>query len=147
MKMSLCPMCDQCPEVEIAGDEVRVGEAGNLAVLDDLAHAGPRVEPGADHVPLGDVGRQEGADEGGGEEGVPAGSGIPAMGAEDDPDLRTEPHGAAWRGLAAGRQLVIGAALRSDLASIPRSSHSLPGRVIYHWLPATAISALLVVIL
>jgi hypothetical protein len=26
-------MCDQCPEVEITGDEVRVGEAGNLAVL------------------------------------------------------------------------------------------------------------------
>jgi hypothetical protein len=33
VKMSLCPMCDQCPEVEIVGDEVRVGEAGNLAVL------------------------------------------------------------------------------------------------------------------
>ena len=33
VKMSLCPMCDQCPEVEIAGDEVRIGEAGNLAVL------------------------------------------------------------------------------------------------------------------
>jgi len=26
-------MCDQCPEVEIAGDEVRIGETGNLAVL------------------------------------------------------------------------------------------------------------------
>jgi hypothetical protein len=33
VKVSLCPMCDQCPEVEITGDEVRVGEAGNLAVL------------------------------------------------------------------------------------------------------------------
>lgn len=33
MKMSLCPMCDHCPEVEIAGGEVRIGEAGNLAVL------------------------------------------------------------------------------------------------------------------
>ena len=33
LKMSLCPMCDQCPDVEITGDEVRVGEAGNLAVL------------------------------------------------------------------------------------------------------------------
>ncbi len=32
-KMSLCPMCSNCPEVEIAGDEVRIGEAGNLAVL------------------------------------------------------------------------------------------------------------------
>jgi hypothetical protein len=33
VKMSLCPMCDQCPEVEIAGDEVRIGEADNLAIL------------------------------------------------------------------------------------------------------------------
>jgi len=33
VKMSLCPACDACPEVEIAGDEVRIGEAGNLAVL------------------------------------------------------------------------------------------------------------------
>ena len=33
VKMSLCPMCDHCPEVEIEGDEVRIGEAGNLAVL------------------------------------------------------------------------------------------------------------------
>ena len=33
VKMSLCPMCNECPEVEIAGDEVRIGEAGNLAVL------------------------------------------------------------------------------------------------------------------
>lgn len=32
-KMSLCPACSTCPEVEIAGDEVRIGEAGNLAVL------------------------------------------------------------------------------------------------------------------
>lgn len=32
VKVSLCPMCDQCPGVEITGDEVRVGEAGNLAV-------------------------------------------------------------------------------------------------------------------
>jgi hypothetical protein len=32
-KVSLCPMCDQCPEVEITGDGVRIGEAGNLAVL------------------------------------------------------------------------------------------------------------------
>jgi len=31
--MSLCPMCGQCPEVEVAGDEVRIGEAGNLAIL------------------------------------------------------------------------------------------------------------------
>ena len=30
----LCPAgCGECPEVEIAGDEVRIGEAGNLAVL------------------------------------------------------------------------------------------------------------------
>ena len=33
MKMSLCPMCNNCPEVEVIGDEVRIGEAGNLAVL------------------------------------------------------------------------------------------------------------------
>src|SRR5713101_9102593 len=33
VKMSLCPACTACPEVEIAGDEVRIGEAGNLAVL------------------------------------------------------------------------------------------------------------------
>ena len=33
MKMSLCQMCNNCPEVEIVGDEVRIGEAGNLTVL------------------------------------------------------------------------------------------------------------------
>jgi hypothetical protein len=33
VKLSLCPMCDQCPEVEVAGDEVRIGEADNLVVL------------------------------------------------------------------------------------------------------------------
>jgi hypothetical protein len=32
-KMSLCPSCVACPEVEINGGEVRIGEAGNLAVL------------------------------------------------------------------------------------------------------------------
>jgi len=32
-KMSLCPACTACPEVEIVGDEVRIGEEGNLAVL------------------------------------------------------------------------------------------------------------------
>jgi hypothetical protein len=32
-KMSLCPACTACPEVEIAGDQVRIGEPGNLAVL------------------------------------------------------------------------------------------------------------------
>jgi len=26
-------MCNNCPEVEVIGDEVRIGEAGNLAVL------------------------------------------------------------------------------------------------------------------
>ncbi len=31
--MSLCPACTTCPEVEVLGDEVRIGEAGNLAVL------------------------------------------------------------------------------------------------------------------
>ena len=33
LKVSLCPTCTACPEVEIVGDEVRIGEAGNLAVL------------------------------------------------------------------------------------------------------------------
>ena len=33
MKMSLCPMCNNYPELEIVGDEVRIGEAGNLTVL------------------------------------------------------------------------------------------------------------------
>ena len=31
--VSLCPSCDHCPEVIIAGDEVRIGEATNTAVL------------------------------------------------------------------------------------------------------------------
>jgi len=33
LRMSLCPACDACPEVAIAGDEVRIGEAGNLVRL------------------------------------------------------------------------------------------------------------------
>jgi hypothetical protein len=33
LKVSLCPACTACPEVEISGDEIRIGEAGNLAVL------------------------------------------------------------------------------------------------------------------
>jgi hypothetical protein len=33
VKLSLCPMCDHCPEIEVAGDEVPIGEAGNLVVL------------------------------------------------------------------------------------------------------------------
>lgn len=33
VKMSLCPACTACPEVEVVGDEIRIGEAGNLAVL------------------------------------------------------------------------------------------------------------------
>lgn len=33
-KVLLCPAgCGECPEVEFAGDHVRVGEAGNLVVL------------------------------------------------------------------------------------------------------------------
>lgn len=31
--VSLCPACTACPEVEVLEDEVRIGEAGNLAVL------------------------------------------------------------------------------------------------------------------
>jgi len=30
---SFCPARSACPEVEITGDEVRIGEVGNLAVL------------------------------------------------------------------------------------------------------------------
>ncbi len=33
VKVSLCPACGACPEVEVLGDEVRIGEVGNLAVL------------------------------------------------------------------------------------------------------------------
>ncbi len=33
LKVSLCPACTECPEVEIRGEDVRIGEAGNLAVL------------------------------------------------------------------------------------------------------------------
>jgi hypothetical protein len=33
VKMSLCPACTACPEVEIVGDEIRIGETGNVAVL------------------------------------------------------------------------------------------------------------------
>ena len=34
LKMMLCPAgCGACPDVEIVGEEVRIGEAGNLAVL------------------------------------------------------------------------------------------------------------------
>jgi hypothetical protein len=33
-KVTLCPAgCGACPDVEIVGDEVRIGEIGNLAVL------------------------------------------------------------------------------------------------------------------
>jgi len=31
--VSLCPACDHCPEVVIDGDEVRIGEDANTAVL------------------------------------------------------------------------------------------------------------------
>ena len=30
---SLCPMCDQCPEVVVEGGQVRIGEDANTAVL------------------------------------------------------------------------------------------------------------------
>ena len=35
VKMSLCPGCTACPEVEVVREagEVRIGEVGNLAVL------------------------------------------------------------------------------------------------------------------
>lgn len=49
LKVTLCSAgCGACPEVEIVGEEVRIGEAGNLAVLKtdewnllvDLIHSG-----------------------------------------------------------------------------------------------------------
>jgi hypothetical protein len=33
LKVSLCPACTACPEVEIGRDEVRIGELGNLVTL------------------------------------------------------------------------------------------------------------------
>jgi hypothetical protein len=33
LAVSLCPMCDQCPEVVIEGDEIRIGENTNTVVL------------------------------------------------------------------------------------------------------------------
>lgn len=32
-RVSLCPMCDQCPEVVLDGDVVRIGEDANTVVL------------------------------------------------------------------------------------------------------------------
>lgn len=33
-KVTLCPAgCGQCPDVELVGEDIRIGEAGNLAVL------------------------------------------------------------------------------------------------------------------
>ncbi|MBI3625728.1 MAG: hypothetical protein HY215_06245 [Candidatus Rokubacteria bacterium] len=32
LSVSLCPACDACPQVEISGDGVRIGEAGNVLV-------------------------------------------------------------------------------------------------------------------
>ena len=49
LKVTLCPAgCGACPDVEITGEEVRIGEAGSLAVLKkdewnllvDLIHSG-----------------------------------------------------------------------------------------------------------
>ena len=39
VKISLCPSCTACPEVEVirAGGEVRIDEAGNLTVLNKEA--------------------------------------------------------------------------------------------------------------
>ena len=38
-RMSLCAACDACPEVaiDVAKDEVRIGEAGNLVTLNKEA--------------------------------------------------------------------------------------------------------------
>ena len=39
LQMSLCPACTACPEVEVVREagEVRIGEVGNLAVLNKEA--------------------------------------------------------------------------------------------------------------
>ena len=39
VKISLCPGCTACPEVEVVreGGEVRIGEVGNLVVLEKEA--------------------------------------------------------------------------------------------------------------
>jgi hypothetical protein len=52
-KLSLCPMCDHHPEIEIAGDEVRIGEAGNLVVLkkDEWNQSGQLTKVGAGAYP------------------------------------------------------------------------------------------------
>ena len=33
LAVTLCPGCDHCPEVVIEGDEVRIGEDANTAIL------------------------------------------------------------------------------------------------------------------
>jgi len=33
VKVSLCPACDACPEVEVTAETVRIGETGNEVVL------------------------------------------------------------------------------------------------------------------
>ncbi len=33
LTVSLCPACGACPQIEISGDGVRIGEAGNAVVL------------------------------------------------------------------------------------------------------------------
>jgi hypothetical protein len=49
LRLTLCPAgCGACPDVEITGEAVRIGEAGNLAILQkdewnllvDLIHSG-----------------------------------------------------------------------------------------------------------
>jgi hypothetical protein len=32
-RISLCPVCGACPEVEVYDDEVRIGEEGNMVRL------------------------------------------------------------------------------------------------------------------
>ena len=32
-RVSLCPACTACPEIAILGEEIHVGETGNLTVL------------------------------------------------------------------------------------------------------------------
>ena len=50
LAVSLCPACTACPEVVIEGDEVRIGEDANTAVL-KKAEWNVLVEPGSRRGP------------------------------------------------------------------------------------------------
>jgi len=53
-RLSLCPACEACPEVvlDVANDEVRIGEEGNLVTLNKAAW-----NTLVEHVQTGKVGQ------------------------------------------------------------------------------------------